>query len=96
MHSSHHEPKHRGPMKLTLEDNSVLQRKPLVVIRCGQKDYLALTTADKKSGNVYFYEFIEHRQDDIELLKINDKIVLNAVLDEFEKWFDEQFATQGR
>lgn len=92
---SHREPERGDPMTLTLEDDSVLRLLPLVVITCGGRDYLALTPAEKKSEDVYFYEFITHPEGGIELLSIQEKGVLDAVLDEFGVWFDEQLRAEG-
>lgn len=92
---SHRAPERDDPMTLTLEDDSVLRLLPLVVITCDGKDYLALTSEEKKSEDVYFYEFITHPEGEIELLGIKDKEILGAVLDEFEVWFDEQLHTEG-
>ncbi|HPR39733.1 MAG TPA: hypothetical protein PKY19_04095 [Oscillospiraceae bacterium] len=92
---SHRAPERVDPMTLTLEDDSVLRLLPLVVITYGGREYLALTPAEKKSEDVYFYEFITHPEGGIELLGIRGKDVLDAVLDEFDVWFDEQLRTEG-
>ena len=83
-----------GLMKLEMEDDTVLELQPLVVIEIDGLEYIALTPPGGESDDVYFYRFIEHRENEIELLNIESEETLEAVLDEFEKWFDEQYAKQ--
>lgn len=94
MTAMHKEPEHENIMTLTLEDDSVIQLRPLVTIEYLGKEYLALTPADEESEDVYFYEFVEHQENEIELLNIEDEAILEVVLDEFEQWFDEQWEEQ--
>lgn len=83
-----------GLLSLTLEDDSVLQLRPLVTMELDGLEYIALTPPGEASEDVYFYRFIEHRQDEIELLNIESEETLDAVMDEFEKWFDRQLKQQ--
>lgn len=87
----HKEPDHQNLMTLTLEDDSVIELLPLVTIDYAGKEYLALTPTGEESEDVYFYEFVEHAENEIELRNIEDEAILEIVLDEFEKWFDEQW-----
>lgn len=94
MTAMHQEPEHNNLMTLTLEDDSVIQLQPLVTIGYQGKEYLALTPAGEESEDVYFYEFVEHQENEIELRNIEEESILEVVLDEFEKWFDEQLEAQ--
>lgn len=90
----HKEPEHNNLMTLTLEDDTVITLQPLVTIGYQGKEYLALTPAGEESEDVYFYEFIEHKENEIELQNIEDEAILEIVLDEFEKWFDEKWEAE--
>lgn len=83
-----------GLITLTLEDDSLLQLQPLVTMEFGGLEYIALTPPGEESEDVYFYRFIEHQENDIELLNIESEDILDAVMDEFGKWFDEQLKQQ--
>lgn len=89
-----HDETHKNIMTLTLEDDSTIELQPLVTIQIKDREYLALTSPSEESEDVYFYEFIEHNEHEIELLNIEDDKILEAVLDEFEKWFDGQIAEE--
>lgn len=93
-HHTHDGNPGHGLITLTLEDDSVFQLQPLVTIEIDGLEYLALTPPGEESEDVYFYRFIEHGENDIELLNIESEDILDAVMDEFEKWFDEQFKQQ--
>lgn len=80
----------KGLITLTLEDNSVISLQPLVVIGIAGKEYMALASPIKESEDMFFYQFIEQGENKIELLNIDDPEILELVLDEFEKWFDNQ------
>lgn len=86
----------RGLISLTLEDDSPLRLHPLVNIQIGDYEYLALNPPEEAAEDVYFYEFIEHGEHEIELLNIENEGILEAVMDEFEKCFDEQYQRQER
>lgn len=75
---------------MTLEDDSVIKLQPIITTTIEDKTYIALTTPDDESEDVYFYNLVQHDGNEIELLKIEDKDVLDKVMDEFEKWIDDQ------
>lgn len=82
---------HHDTIKLTMEDDSVMECKVLTVFECNKKEYLALVPEHPENeGDVYLYGFIEHKENDIELINIEDKQELNDVINAFEKWCDEQ------
>jgi len=89
--TKHH---HHDTIKLTLEDDSVMECKVLTVFDCNEKEYLALVPEHPETeGDVYLYGFIEHKENEIELINIEDKQELNDVINAFEKWCDEQEAS---
>lgn len=75
---------------MTLEDDSVIKLQPIITTTIEDKTYIALTTPDDESEDVYFYNLVQHDGNEIELLNIEDKEVLDKVMDEFEKWIDDQ------
>ena len=78
-------------IKITLEDDSVMECKVLTVFDCNDKEYLALVPEHPETeGDVFLYGFIEHAENEIELINIEDKQELNDVINAFEKWCDEQ------
>ncbi len=82
---------HHDTIKITLEDDSVMKCKVLTVFDCNDKEYLALVPEQPETeGDVFLYGFIEHAENEIELINIEDKQELNDVINAFEKWCDEQ------
>ncbi len=82
---------HHDTIKITLEDDSVMECKVLTVFDCNDKEYLALVPEQPETeGDVFLYGFIEHAENEIELINIEDKQELNDVINAFEKWCDEQ------
>lgn len=82
---------HHDTIKITLEDDSVMECKVLTAFDCNGKEYLALVPEHPETeGDVYLYGFIEHKENEIELINIEDKQELNDVINAFEKWCDEQ------
>ena len=82
---------HHDTIKITLEDDSVMACKVLTVFDCNDKEYLALVPEQPETeGDVFLYGFIEHAENEIELINIEDKQELNDVINAFEKWCDEQ------
>ncbi len=82
---------HHDTIKLTLEDDSVMECNVLTVFECGEKEYLALVPVNPETeGDVFLYGFKEHQENEIELINIEDKQELNDVINAFEKWCDEQ------
>ena len=97
MKITHKEPKHKSKMTLTLEDDSTIILKPIIMIEYDGKEYISLTPEGEENEDVYFYEFIEQKEkeNEIELHNIEDNYILNVILDEFDKWFDEQLKLEG-
>jgi hypothetical protein len=62
---------HHDTIKLTLEDDSVMECKVLTVFDCNGKEYLALVPEHPETeGDVFLYGFREHRENEIELINI--------------------------
>ncbi len=82
---------HHDKIKITLEDDSVIECTILTLFECNGKEYLALVPEKPETeGDVYLYGFVEHRENEIELINIEDKQELNDVINAFEKWCDAQ------
>ena len=82
---------HHDTIRITLEDDTEMECRVLTVFECNGKEYLALVPQKPETeGDVYLYGFIEHKENEIELINIEDKNELDAVMDAFDKWCDEQ------
>ena len=82
---------HLDTIRITLEDDTEMECRVLTVFECNGKEYLALVPQKPETeGDVYLYGFIEHKENEIELINIEDKNELDAVMDAFDKWCDEQ------
>ena len=82
---------HHDSIKITLEDDTVMECNILTVLECNGKEYVALVPVHPENeGDVFLYGFIEHKENEIELINIEDKKELNDVLNAFEKWCDEE------
>ncbi len=82
---------HHDTITITLEDDTVMECRVLTVFECNNKEYLALVPKQPETeGDVFLYGFIEHNENEIELINIEDRKELNDVINAFEKWCDEQ------
>ncbi len=82
---------HHDTIKLTLEDDSIMECNVLTAFDCNGKDYIALVPVEPETeGDVFLYGFKEIAENDIELINIEDQKELNDVINAFEKWCDEQ------
>ena len=82
---------HHDTIRITLEDDTEMECKVLTVLECNGKDYLALVPQKPETeGDVYLYGFIEHKENEVELINIEDKNELQAVVDAFNEWCDGQ------
>ncbi|GEM_PF-15836 len=78
---------------LTLDDGTDLECEVLCIFPVGEKDYIALIPAEKdneEDGEIYLYQFIEHENDEIELLNIEDDDEFEAVSDAFDELMDSE------
>lgn len=82
-------------MTLTLEDNTELECGVLAIFPVADKQYVALVPLDDQGeelGEVYLYQFVEHSEEDIELINIDDDDEFEAVSDAFDELLDgEEF-----
>ncbi len=78
---------------LTLDDGSELECAVLCIFPVEDKDYIALVPADaeeSEEGEIFLYQFIEHDNDEIELLNIEDDDEFEAVSDAFDELMDNE------
>lgn len=91
-HDHEHEHEHMN-VTLTLDDGSELECEVLCIFPVGEKDYIALVPADSdgdEDGEIFLYQFIEHDNDEIELLNIEDDEEFEAVSDAFDELMDSE------
>lgn len=80
---------------LTLEDESELLCDVISVfpvnINNEEQQYIALLPNDgKPDSEIYLYRFIQHSEEDIELINIEDDEEFDAVSDAFDELLDEE------
>jgi uncharacterized protein YrzB (UPF0473 family) len=78
---------------LTLDDGSELECAVLCIFPVAEKDYIALVPADaeeEEDSEIFLYQFVEHDNDEIELLNIEDDEEFEAVSDAFDELMDNE------
>lgn len=78
---------------LTLDDGSELECAVLSIFPVGDNQYIALVPIednDEEEGEVFLYRFIEHDNDELELLNIEDDAEYEAVADAFDELLDDE------
>lgn len=75
---------------LTLEDGSELVCSILAIFPCNKKEYIALLPQNKEGEDIYLYRFIDHGNDDIELIDITDDDEFDAASDAFDELLDSE------
>lgn len=91
-HDHEHDHDHMN-VTLTLDDGTDLECEVLCIFPVGEKDYIALVPAereDEEDGEIFLYQFIEHENDEIELLNIEDDDEFEAVSDAFDELMDSE------
>lgn len=91
-HDHEHEHDHMN-VTLTLDDGSELECAVLCIFPVENKDYIALVPVeneDNEEGEIFLYQFIEHEDDEIELLNIDDDDEFEAVSDAFDELMDSE------
>lgn len=91
-HDHDHEHEHMN-VTLTLDDGSELECEVLCIFPVGEKDYIALVPADSEEdeeSEIFLYQFIEHDNDEIELLNIENDEEFEAVSDAFDELMDSE------
>lgn len=75
---------------LSLDDGTELDCAVLDIFTVDGKDYIALQPVEgDEEDNVFLYRFIDHEDEDPELLNIDDDDEFEAVADAFEQMLDE-------
>ncbi len=78
---------------LTLDDGTELECAVLCIFPVGDKDYIALVPVDnedEEEGEIFLYQFIEHENEEIELLNIENDDEFEAVSDAFDELMDSE------
>lgn len=91
-HDHEHEHDHMN-VTLTLDDGSELECAVLCIFPVEDKDYIALVPVeneDSEDGEIFLYQFIEHEDEEIELLNIEDDEEFEAVSDAFDELMDSE------
>jgi uncharacterized protein YrzB (UPF0473 family) len=91
-HDHEHDHDHMN-VTLTLDDGTDLECEVLCIFPVGEKDYIALVPAereDDEDGEIFLYQFIEHENDEIELLNIENDDEFEAVSDAFDELMDSE------
>lgn len=91
-HDHDHEHEHMN-VTLTLDDGTDLECEVLAIFPVGDKDYIALvpaSEADNEESEIFLYRFIEHGEEEIELLNIEDDEEFEAVSEAFDEMMDEE------
>ncbi|WP_033168518.1 DUF1292 domain-containing protein [Clostridium sp. KNHs205] len=91
-HDHDHEHEHMN-VTLTLDDGSELECEVLCIFPVGEKDYIALVPADndgEEEGEIFLYQFIEHDNDEIELINIENDEEFEAVSEAFDELMDSE------
>jgi uncharacterized protein YrzB (UPF0473 family) len=75
---------------LSLDDGTELDCVVLDIFTVDNKDYIALQPVEgEEEDNVFLYRFIDHENEDPELLNIEDDDEFEAVADAFEQMLDD-------
>ncbi|WP_138158989.1 DUF1292 domain-containing protein [Peptoniphilus catoniae] len=77
-------------INLTFEDGTEAELVVLDIFDLEDKSYIALVDEDGDPDEVFFYEYKELDDDEIELENIENKEELNKVLDVFEEIYFEE------
>lgn len=79
---------------LTLDDGTELECAVLCIFPVEDKDYIALVPVDNEDddeeGEIFLYQFIEHENEEIELLNIENDDEFEAVSDAFDELMDSE------
>ena len=80
---------------LSLDDGTELECAVLCIFPVAEKDYIALVAADQEDeddedSEIFLYQFIEHDDDEIELLNIEGDDEFEAVSNAFDEYMDSE------
>lgn len=74
---------------LTLEDGTELVCNILAIYPCDGKEYIALLPKNIEGQDIYLYRFVDHGDEDPELIDITDDDEFEAASDAFDELLDE-------
>ena len=80
-------------VKLTLDNDEVLECAVLTIYEAGGRQYIALLPLDEngeEEGDVYIYRYIETDPENPDLENIEDDEEYEIAADAFDEWLDEQ------
>lgn len=87
-----HDHDHEHIITLTLDDNTELECIVMSIFPVDNKNYIALLPVDSvesEEGEIYLYQYLEHDDNQIELLNIEDDDEFEAVSEVFDELLDE-------
>ena len=88
-----HDHYHAPMITLTLDDDTELDCLVMSIFPVDDKDYIALLPADsvdEDASEIYIYQYVEHDNEDIELLNIEDDEEFEKVSQAFDELLDEE------
>lgn len=92
-HNCGHDHDHAPMITLTLDDDTELDCLVMSIFPVDDKDYIALLPADsvdEDASEIYIYQYVEHDNEDIELLNIEDDEEFEKVSQAFDELLDEE------
>lgn len=88
-----HNHEHEPMITLTLDDDTELECIVMSIFPVGEKEYIALLAADstdEEASEVYLYQYVEHDDDEVELINIEDDNEFEEVSQAFDALLDEE------
>lgn len=88
-----HNHEHEPMITLTLDDDTELECIVMSIFPVGEKEYIALLAADStddEASEVYLYQYVEHDDDEVELINIEDDNEFEEVSQAFDSLLDEE------
>ncbi len=88
-----HNHEHEPMITLTLDDDTELECIVMSIFPVGEKEYIALLAADstdEEASEVYLYQYVEHDDDEVELINIEDDNEFEEVSQAFDSLLDEE------
>lgn len=80
-----------GTVTLTLEDDTEMECLIITTLQVNNKDYIALLPLEdeeEEESDVYLYRYIDHGEEDPELLNIENDEEFEIVSDAFDEYLD--------
>lgn len=86
-----HEHEHEALITLTLDDDTEVECIVISIFPVGERTYIALlptSSMDEIESEIYLYQYIEHEDDELELLNIDDDKEFKDVSKAFDELLD--------